>query len=211
MNNQERLKYENEARGAGYSRILGVDEAGRGPMAGPLVVGGVIFPEDFYDDRINDSKKLTEKKREALYDLIIENALAYQIEVLSVEEVDTLNVYEASRTGMKRIVESLEPDFTLSDATPLGDIPHLSIIKGDAKSLSIGAASILAKVTRDRIMKEYGKQYPEYGFEKHKGYVTKVHKEALEKYGVTPIHRKSFAPVQKVLNEQLSFDFEEKD
>ncbi len=211
MNNQERLKYENEARGAGYSRILGVDEAGRGPMAGPLVVGGVIFPEDFYDERINDSKKLTEKKREALYDLIIENALAYQIEVLSVEEVDTLNVYEASRTGMKRIVESLEPDFTLSDAMPLGDIPHLSIIKGDAKSLSIGAASILAKVTRDRIMKEYGKQYPEYGFEKHKGYVTKVHKEALEKYGVTPIHRKSFAPVQKVLNEQLSFDFEEKD
>lgn len=211
MNNQERLKYENEARGAGYSRILGVDEAGRGPMAGPLVVGGVIFPEDFYDDRINDSKKLTEKKREALYDLIIENALAYQIEVLSVEEVDTLNVYEASRTGMKRIVESLEPDFTLSDAMPLGDIPHLSIIKGDAKSLSIGAASILAKVTRDRIMKEYGKQYPEYCFEKHKGYVTKVHKEALEKYGVTPIHRKSFAPVQKVLNEQLSFDFEEKD
>lgn len=211
MNNQERLKYENEARGAGYSRILGVDEAGRGPMAGPLVVGGVIFPEDFYDDRINDSKKLTEKKREALYDLIIENALAYQIEVLSVEEVDTLNVYEASRTGMKRIVESLEPDFTLSDAMPLGDIPHLSIIKGDAKSLSIGAASILAKVTRDRIMKEYGKQYPEYGFDKHKGYVTKVHKEALEKYGVTPIHRKSFAPVQKVLNEQLSFDFEEKD
>ena len=211
MNNQERLKYENEARGAGYSRILGVDEAGRGPMAGPLVVGGVIFPEDFYDERINDSKKLTEKKREALYDLIIENALAYQIEVLSVEEVDTLNVYEASRTGMKRIVESLEPDFTLSDAMPLGDIPHLSIIKGDAKSLSIGAASILAKVTRDRIMKEYGKQYPEYGFEKHKGYVTKAHKEALEKYGVTSIHRKSFAPVQKVLNEQLSFDFEEKD
>ena len=94
---------------------------------------------------------------------------------------------------------------------PLGDIPHLSIIKGDAKSLSIGAASILAKVTRDRIMKEYGKQYPEYGFEKHKGYVTKAHKEALEKYGVTPIHRKSFAPVQKVLNQQLSFDFEEKE
>lgn len=211
MNKQERLKYENEARAAGYSRILGVDEAGRGPMAGPLVVGGVIFPEDFYDERINDSKKLTEKKREALYDLIIENALAYQIEVLSVEEVDTLNVYEASRTGMKRIVESLEPDFTLSDAMPLGDIPHLSIIKGDAKSISIGAASILAKVTRDRIMKEYGKQYPEYGFEKHKGYVTKAHKEVLEKYGVTPIHRRSFAPVQKVLNEQLSFDFEEKD
>ena len=192
MNNQERLKYENEARAAGYSRILGVDEAGRGPMAGPLVVGGVIFPEDFYDERINDSKKLTEKKREALYDLIIENALAYQIEVLSVEEVDTLNVYEASRTGMKRIVESLEPDFTLSDAMPLGDIPHLSIIKGDAKSLSIGAASILAKVTRDRIMKEYGKPYPEYGFEKHKGYGTAAHYAAIRAHGPCPIHRPSF-------------------
>ena len=192
MNNQERLKYENEARGAGYSRILGVDEAGRGPMAGPLVVGGVIFPEDFYDDRINDSKKFTEKKREALYDFIIENALAYQIEVLSVEEVDTLNVYEASRTGMKRIVASLEPDFTLSDAMPLGDIPHLSIIKGDAKSLSIGAASILAKVTRDRLMVEYDKVMPEYGFAGHKGYGSKAHIEAIKKYGPTPIHRKTF-------------------
>ena len=192
MNNQERLKYENEARAAGYSRILGVDEAGRGPMAGPLVVGGVIFPEDFYDERINDSKKLTEKKREALYDLIIENALAYQIEVLSVEEVDTLNVYEASRTGMKRIVESLEPDFTLSDAMPLGDIPHLSIIKGDAKSLSIGAASILAKVTRDRLMTEYDSLYPEYGFARHKGYGTKVHIEAIKEYGPCPIHRRTF-------------------
>lgn len=211
MSSHERLQYEEQARSEGYSRILGVDEAGRGPMAGPLVVGGVIFPEGFYDERINDSKKLTEKKREALYDLIIENALAYKIEILSVEEVDTLNVYEASRTGMKRIVEALKPDFTLSDAMPLGDIPHLSIIKGDAKSISIGAASILAKVTRDRIMKDYALEYPEYGFEKHKGYVTKAHKEALEKYGVTPIHRRSFAPVQRVLNEQLSFDFKEND
>ena len=119
---------------------------------GRLFVGGVIFPEDFYDERINDSKKLTEKKREALYDLIIENALAYQIEVLSVEEVDTLNVYEASRTGMKRIVESLEPDFTLSDAMPLGDIPHLSIIKGDAKSLFYWSSKYsLQKVTRDAL------------------------------------------------------------
>ena len=207
----ERLKYEEQARNEGYHRILGVDEAGRGPMAGPLVVGGVIFPEDFYDERINDSKKLTEKKREALYELIIEKAVAYKVEILSVVEVDRFNVYEASRIGMKRIVEALQPDFTLSDAMPLGEIPHLSIIKGDAKSLSIGAASILAKVTRDRIMKDYALIYPEYGFEKHKGYVTKAHKEALEKYGVTPIHRRSFAPVQKVLQKQISFDFEEKD
>lgn len=145
MNNQERLKYENEARAAGYSRILGVDEAGRGPMAGPLVVGGVIFPEDFYDERINDSKKLTEKKREALYDIIIENALAYQIEVLSVEEVDTLNVYEASRTGMKRIVESLEPDYTLSDAMPLGDILIFLLLKEMRKVYLLGLQVFLQK------------------------------------------------------------------
>ncbi|MGN1390997.1 MAG: ribonuclease HII [Sharpea porci] len=204
----ERLQYENEAYQKGYHYIIGLDEAGRGPMAGPLVVGGVIFPEGFYDERINDSKKLTEKKREALYDLIVEKALAYDIEVISVEEVDLLNVYEASRTGMRRIIEriSVKPDFALTDAMPLGNdaIDHLAIIKGDAKSMSIGGASILAKVTRDRIMKEYAQIYPEYGFEKHKGYVTKAHKEALEKYGVCPIHRRSFKPVQEILHKQLS-------
>lgn len=204
----ERLQYENEADQKGYHYIIGLDEAGRGPMAGPLVVGGVIFPKGFYDERINDSKKLTEKKREALYDFIIEKALAYDIEVISVEEVDKLNVYEASRTGMRRIIERIgvKPDFALTDAMPLGDdaIDHLSIIKGDAKSMSIGGASILAKVTRDRIMKEYAKIYPEYGFEKHKGYVTKAHKEALAKYGICPIHRRSFKPVQDVLHQQLS-------
>ena len=204
----ERLQYENEAYQKGYHYIIGLDEAGRGPMAGPLVVGGVIFPKGFYDERINDSKKLTEKKREALYDLIFEKALAYDIEVISVEEVDKLNVYEASRTGMRRIIERIgvKPDFALTDAMPLGDdaIDHLSIIKGDAKSMSIGGASILAKVTRDRIMKDYAKIYPEYGFEKHKGYVTKAHKEALAKYGICPIHRRSFKPVQDVLHQQLS-------
>lgn len=204
----ERLQYENEAYQKGYHYIIGLDEAGRGPMAGPLVVGGVIFPKGFYDERINDSKKLTEKKREALYDLIVEKALAYDIEVISVEEVDKLNVYEASRTGMRRIIERIgvKPDFALTDAMPLGDdaIDHLSIIKGDAKSMSIGGASILAKVTRDRIMKDYAKIYPEYGFEKHKGYVTKAHKEALAKYGICPIHRRSFKPVQDVLHQQLS-------
>ena len=204
----ERLQYENEAYQKGYHYIIGLDEAGRGPMAGPLVVGGVIFPKGFYDERINDSKKLTEKKREALYDFIIEKALAYDIEVISVEEVDKLNVYEASRTGMRRIIERIgvKQDFALTDAMPLGDdaIDHLSIIKGDAKSMSIGGASILAKVTRDRIMKDYAKIYPEYGFEKHKGYVTKAHKEALAKYGICPIHRRSFKPVQDVLHQQLS-------
>ena len=205
----ERLKFEQQAYQSGKKVIIGLDEAGRGPMAGPLVVAGVIFKEGYYDEQINDSKQLSEKKRERLYDLIIENALAYHIEVIDVEEVDKLNVYQASRTGMIRYIDKidLKPDYALTDAMPLGEhIEHLSIIKGDALSLSIGAASILAKVTRDRIMKEYDVMYPEYGFAKHKGYPTKAHKEALKQYGVTPIHRRSFAPVSEVLNEQLTLD-----
>ena len=205
----ERLKFENEAYKSGKKVIIGLDEAGRGPMAGPLVVAGVIFKEGYYDEQINDSKQLSEKKREKLYDLIIENALAYYIEVIDVEEVDRLNVYQASKTGMIRCVEkiALKPDYALTDAMPLGEcIEHLSIVKGDALSLSIGAASILAKVTRDRLMKEYDAMYPEYGFAKHKGYPTKAHKEALKEFGATPIHRRSFAPVMEVLNEQLTLD-----
>lgn len=203
----ERLKYEEEAYANGFKHIIGLDEAGRGPMAGPLVVAGVIFPHGFYDERINDSKKLTAKKREALYDVIIEKADAYYIQIMSVEEVDALNVYRASQEGMFRCIKNidLKPDFALSDAMPLEDlIPHTAIVKGDAKSISIGAASILAKVTRDRMMIEYAKTYPQYGFEKHKGYPTKAHKEALMKYGVTPIHRKSFAPVQEAMHKQMS-------
>lgn len=203
----ERLKYEQMAYDLGKHYIVGLDEAGRGPMAGPLVVGAVIFPRDYYDERINDSKKLTEKKREELYRIIIENALAYQIEIIDVEDVDRLNVYQASKKGMLDAIEhiSIRPDYALTDAMPLGDsIEHQAIIKGDGLSLSIGAASILAKVTRDRIMQDYAKIYPEYGFDKHKGYPTKQHKEALKKYGVTPIHRHSFQPVIEVLNQQLS-------
>ena len=151
--------------------------------------------------------QLSEKKREELYDIIIRDALAYQIEVIDVEDVDRLNVYQASKKGMLDAIEhiAIEPDYALSDAMPLGDqIEHLAIVKGDSLSMSIGAASILAKVTRDRIMKEYDKIYPEYGFAKHKGYPTKQHKEALKQYGVTPIHRRSFQPVIDVLNEQLT-------
>lgn len=205
----ERLKFETEAYSHGKKIIIGLDEAGRGPMAGPLVVGAVIFPKGYYNENINDSKKLTEKKREALYDLIIENALAYQIEVIDVDEVDQFNVYQASKIGMLRAIEhiSITPDYALTDAMPLGSaIEHQAIIKGDALSMSIGAASILAKVTRDRIMKEYDCLYPEYGFAKHKGYPTKQHKEALKVYGVTPIHRKTFQPVIDVMNEQLTLD-----
>ena len=176
-------------------------------MAGPLVVGAVIFPQGYYNDKINDSKKLTEKKREELYQIIIQEALAYQIEIIDVADVDRLNVYQASKKGMIDAIDhlSIRPDYALTDAMPLGDvIEHQAIVKGDAKSLSIGAASILAKVTRDHIMNDYAKIYPEYGFEKHKGYPTKQHKEALKAYGVTPIHRRSFQPVIDVLNQQMS-------
>ena len=199
----ERLKYEKAAYQQGKKVIIGLDEAGRGPMAGPLVVGAVIFDKNYYNEDIDDSKKLTEKKREALYDVIIHDALAYQIEIIDVEEVDRLNVYQASKIGMLRAIEhiSLQPDFALTDA-----IDHQAIIKGDHLSMTIGAASILAKVTRDRIMKDYDVMYPQYGFAKHKGYPTKQHKEALLQYGVTPIHRRSFQPVIDVLNEQLSLD-----
>ena len=203
----ERLKFEQQAYDLGKKYIVGLDEAGRGPMAGPLVVGAVIFPQGYYNDKINDSKKLTEKKREELYQIIIQEALAYQIEIIDVADVDRLNVYQASKKGMIDAIDhlSIRPDYALTDAMPLGDvIEHQAIVKGDAKSLSIGAASILAKVTRDRIMNDYAKIYPEYGFEKHKGYPTKQHKEALKTYGVTPIHRRSFQPVIDVLNQQMS-------
>lgn len=205
----QRLKYEQAAYQKGKKYIVGLDEAGRDPMAGPLVVGAVIFEKGYYNDDINDSKQLSEKKREALYDIIIQDALAYQIEIIETSEVDRLNVYQASKKGMLDAIEhiSIHPDYALSDAMPLGDgIEHEAIIKGDSLSMSIAAASILAKVTRDRIMKEYDRLYPEYGFAKHKGYPTKQHKEALKTYGVTPIHRRSFQPVRDVLNEQLALE-----
>ncbi len=203
-----RIEYESEYYNQGYDYIIGVDEAGRGPMAGELVVAGVMFDRSFYDERINDSKQLSSKKRKELYDIIIDNALDYYIEVVSVEDVDKLNVYQASRTGMLTCINKIkrENTFVLSDAMPLGEIEHLSIIKGDQLSMSIAAASILAKCTRDTLMKQHAITYPGYGFEKHKGYVTKRHKEALIELGVTPIHRKSFKPVQAMLEDQLSFD-----
>ena len=202
------LAYENHYYQEGYEYIIGLDEAGRGPMAGELVVAGVIFPQGFYDDRIYDSKQLSAKKRELMYDIIIEHALAYHIEIISVEEVDRLNVYTASQKGMEKCVSSLNRKnmFALTDAMPLHEIDHLAIIKGDTLSLSIAAASILAKVTRDRLMMEHAKTYPGYGFEKHKGYVTKAHKASLNQLGPCPIHRKSFKPVQMAMKEQMSLD-----
>lgn len=205
----QRLEYENEAYKQGKKCIVGLDEAGRGPMAGPLVVGAVIFKEGYGNDAINDSKQLSEKKRKELYDIIIRDALAYYIEVIDVDQVDKLNVYRASQKGMMDAIEhiSIKPDYALTDAMPLlSDIEHTAIVKGDSKSLSIAAASILAKVTRDELMDYYDQLYPEYNFKKHKGYPTKEHKELLKKYGPCPIHRRSFKPVMEALNIQMTLD-----
>ena len=190
------LKYENQAFEKGYVNICGVDEAGRGPLAGPVCAAAVILPKDKIIERVNDSKKLSEKKREKLFDVIKEESTAYSIGWASVEEIEEINILNAAMLAMKRAVEGLpvKADFAYIDGnkTPNLDIPCEAIVKGDANSMSIAAASILAKVSRDRLMVEYGKQYPYYGFEKHKGYGTKVHNEAILKHGVTPIHRMSF-------------------
>ena len=190
------LEYENKAIESGYKNICGVDEAGRGPLAGPVCAAAVILPEGKIIEGVNDSKKLTEKKREELFDVIKEEAVAYSVGWASVEEVEEINILNAAMLAMKRAVEglSVKADFAYIDGNkiPNVEIPCEAVVKGDAKSMSIAAASILAKVSRDRLMQELAKDYPEYGFEKHKGYGTKAHNEAILKYGVTPIHRMSF-------------------
>lgn len=177
--------------------ILGLDEAGRGPLAGPLTVAGVIFPIGYENPDIYDSKSISEKKREALYETIIEDALWFQIVHVDEKTIDTLNIYQADKEAMKQIAIDSEASIVLSDAMPMEveGKEVISIVKGDTKSISIAAASILAKVSRDRIMKEYDAMYPMYGFAKNKGYPTKQHLQAIEQYGITPIHRKSFGPV----------------
>ena len=184
--------------------VVGIDEAGRGPLAGPLVVAGVVFPVGYDSGEINDSKQLTEKKRERLYDIIIKDALFYQIEIVEPEEIDRINILEADRAAMTRIALAAPTDIVLTDAVDLYIKKNVtSLIKGDTLSCSIAAGSILAKVTRDRLMYEYDRLYPEYGFAKHKGYGTKAHMEALRKYGACPIHRRSFRPVLDTLQGTL--------
>lgn len=179
-----------------YEFICGIDEAGRGPLAGPVVAGAVILPKDCRILYINDSKKLTEKKREELYDFIVEKAVSYGIGYASPKRIDEINILQATYEAMREAVAQLtsKPDLLLNDAVtiPGVEIRQIPIIKGDAKSITIGAASILAKVTRDRLMKEYDKVFPEYGFGGNKGYGSAAHIEALKKYGPTPIHRRSF-------------------
>lgn len=206
-------EFEEHLYDQGYHAICGIDEAGRGPLAGPVVVAACILPPFLRIDGINDSKKLSAKKREELYRIIVKNAIAYNIVFVSVEDVDTLNIYQATKKGMLEAIHGLKttPEYCLIDAMPLGEleIPHNSIIHGDARCASVAAASILAKVTRDEYMEKMDVKYPNYGFKKHKGYGTKAHMEALEKYGPCEIHRKTYAPVSKYFSKQLSLVFDE--
>ena len=176
--------------------ICGIDEAGRGPLAGPVVAGAVILPKDCRILYINDSKKLSEKRRNELFDIIKEEAVTYGIGIIDAARIDEINILQATYEAMRSAINNLNPspDILLNDAVtiPKVDIKQVPIIKGDAKSISIAAASVLAKVTRDRIMEEYDKKYPEYGFAKHKGYGTKQHIQALEQFGASPIHRRTF-------------------
>lgn len=202
---EDLYKYEKELWTSGYKYVAGCDEAGRGPLFGPVVAAAVILPQDFVLEGLNDSKKLTEKKRENYYPIIMEKALAVGISIVSSKEIDEINIYEASRQAMLRAIDDmkLKPDYIITDAMPLDgftSIPHEAIIKGDAKSITIAAASVIAKVTRDHIMYEEDKKHPEYLFSKHKGYPTKKHIELLNKYGIIDGYRLTYGPVNKIIN-----------
>ncbi len=190
------LEYERALYAKGYEYVCGIDEAGRGPLCGPVVAAAVILKKDDHIEGVNDSKKLSEKKREQLFETIKERAIAYSVGIVDEETIDNINILEATRLAMKKAVEglSVKPDYALVDAekkVPI-DVPYSPIIKGDALSESIAAASIIAKVTRDHMIVELDKEYPEYGFAKNKGYGTKEHTEAIKKYGLCKAHRRSF-------------------
>lgn len=193
--------YEQNALNNGYKTVCGIDEAGRGPLAGPVYAAAVILPMGLEIEGLNDSKKLSEKKREALFDIICEKSVAYSIGIATEKEIDEINILNATFLAMNRAVEglSVKPDYALVDGNrhPGLSIPDETIVKGDGKSMSVAAASIIAKVSRDRFMLKIAEEYPEYCFEKHKGYGTALHYEMIEKYGVSPVHRKSF--LKKVL------------
>ena len=181
----------------GFNNICGIDEAGRGPLAGPVVVAGVIMPKDSMIEGINDSKKVSEKKREKLYDLILEEAISYSVAIIGQDVIDEINILNATKEGVTKVVEGLDvkPDLIVVDALEhinTKGIPYESIIKGDAKCYNIAAASIIAKVTRDRIMRQWDEIYPQYEFKSQKGYGTAKHIAAIKEYGLCPIHRRSF-------------------
>ena len=196
-------QYEKDLQLKGIKIIGGTDEAGRGPLYGPVVAACVVLPQNYKLDGLNDSKKLTEKKRNIFYDYIVKNTI-YGIGVVSPEEIDKINIYEASRKAMiiaiKQVQKQIKLEYVLSDAMPIKiDIPVLPIVKGDAKSITIAAASVIAKVTRDRMLYEIDKKYPEYGFKNHKGYPTKKHLEAINKYGLIDGYRKTYGPIKKYI------------
>lgn len=190
------LEYENIAYADGFQIVCGIDEAGRGPLAGPVYAAAVILPEGHIIEGVNDSKKLSEKKRDELFDKVIDECLAYSVGIATEKEIDEINILQATFLAMRRAVDGLniKPDIALVDGnkTPGLAIEQRAIIKGDGKSANIAAASIIAKVSRDRYMLEMAEKYPQYQFEKHKGYGTKLHYEMLEKYGISPIHRLTF-------------------
>lgn len=197
-------EYENKLYNLGINNIGGVDEVGRGPLIGPVVAACVVLPKGFVLEGLTDSKKLSEKKRELFYDYIVKNS-TYGIGIIDAVIIDEVNIYEATKLAMlkaiKKVREQVNLEHVLIDAMPLDlDIDTTSIIKGDAKSISIAAASVVAKVTRDRMMYELDDLYPNYGFKSHKGYPTKKHIEAINKYGLIPGYRKTYGPVKEILN-----------
>lgn len=206
---EESLNYQEQFYSDSITYIVGVDEAGRGPLAGPVVAGAVIFPRAYINKDINDSKALSLKKREELFKIIKRDAIAYGIGIVSPEKIDEVNIYEATKIAMNEAIKNLNHkyDLILTDAMPLKGLESevIPIIKGDAKAINIAAASILAKVTRDHIMDELDEKYPEYGFKKHKGYGTKLHLDALKQYGpIEGIHRFSYRPVYEATIETVS-------
>lgn len=206
------LEFEKDLYNKGYKYIAGVDEVGRGPLVGPVVASAVILPINYSLDGLDDSKKLTEKKREELFPIIMSDAIAVGIGIVDEKVIDKINILEASRKAMMIAINNLsvKPEYILSDAMKLPtDIPYTPIIHGDAKSLSIAAGSVIAKVTRDRMMIELDEKYPEYGFKKHKGYPTKLHLEALKKYGPLENYRFTYGPVRDLINKE-SCDINEK-
>ena len=209
---KERVKrlytFERELYAQGFNFIAGVDEAGRGSLVGSMTVAAVILPKNLYLEKLNDSKKISAHVRETLYEKIVSAAISYSVVEVSAAEIDELNIYQATLEGMRRAVKSLDvqPQFILTDAMNLNLENSRSIVHGDALSASIAAASIIAKVTRDRLTDEWHKEFPQYGFDHNRGYGTKEHIAAIKKYGFTPLHRKSFNPVKSILGGNLNAD-----
>jgi ribonuclease HII len=199
------FSYEKEAHENGYAVVCGVDEAGRGPLAGPVFAAAVILPENYTHEILNDSKKLSEKKRDIVFDDIIRDAVAYSVGIATEKEIDEINILNATFLAMRRAVDglSVKPDLAYIDGNqyPKTGVKEITIVKGDSKCMSVAAASIIAKVSRDRYMLKVAEEYPQYQFPKHKGYGTKLHYEMLEQYGVSPVHRKSF--LKKILGDTV--------